>query len=203
MDLTDGFVVRHQLQTIHNIRWQRLGEWRRILLQERQYDALYGLGIHSHTLHLLGGRVHAIETRLAVRIIVRLDHIELRMRHAEGMVKLLRLAEEQVLPTLLHALQHVADAIEPYTLYRSRSVGEERVQAMSRATLASSDLLHRDESSLQEDVRHGTVDVADSIDLRLIDVPVRIVRQEVLKAVYIALRLEDFCPLRADTWYVL
>ena len=74
---------------------------------------------------------------------------------------------------------------------------------MSRATLASSDFLHRGESSLQEDVRHGTVDVADTIDFRLIDVPVRIVRQEVLKAVYITLRLEDFCPLRADTRYVL
>ena len=212
MDLADGLVVGHQLLLLDDVGRQGFGEGSGILLKIVEDDALNGLGIDAIALHLLRGIVHTIETRLCLGIVVRLNRLDFGMGDAVGAVELLRLAENQVFPTLLHARLNVLDAIEPDAFDDTRTIGEKRLQMVLRTFQAYALFGEERKVTPEQDERqcnatartgiHGR-DIADTVDLRLIDIAIRVIPQQFLDGMQVAFLFEELGLFGAYAGYIL
>ena len=212
VDLADGLVVGHQLLLLDDVGRQGFGEGSGILLKIVEDNALDGLGIDAVALHLLRGIVHTIETRLCLRIVVGFDRLDFGMGDAVGAIELLRLAENQVFPTLLHTRLDVFDAIEPDAFDDTRTIGEKRLQMVLGTFHADALFGEEREVAPKQDERqcratartgiHGR-DIADAIDLRLIDIAIRVITQQLLDGMQVAFLFEELGLFGPYAGYVL
>ena len=80
------------------------------------------------------------------------------------------LAEDDELGARLQHVLHPSDAVEPHQFYRTGFVGEDRREPL-RPHLP--DNAHVADSAAQQDITSVVHNVADVIDVRFVNVPVR------------------------------
>ena len=199
MDLTDGLIIAHQLETIDHIRRECLGKGYGVLLKIAKDDLLDSLRIEICPLHPFGRVVHSHQTCHFLAVGSR--YLKVGMGNVDRIVELLRLTEKQVFLAPLHGVEHVLDALEPHTIDRACAIGKRAYEAMSSSALSF--LLKHCETALQEDVGHRAVNLANGVYLGLIDIPVREIGQQILIGTDVQFRLQNLCPLGAYTRDVL
>ena len=138
-----------------------------------------------------------------VAILRDIDRFNFRMRHVDTPFEHLRLAEDDVGGTGLISLRNVFESLEPDKVDGTGTVGEVGHQTL-RPTLTN--LVEADNLSDQLDIRHITVDLRDMVELRAVDVFIRVISKHIAHRCDVEFFLQQVSPVGSDSldeFYVL